>query len=440
MLNPPRILERDLPAMARPSFRTEWSYYLLLGCAVGAIEGNLVALIAKKTFGAPDWLTGLIWGIPISANLLNLGWGVLLRGRRIVPAMMALTLALGLLVASIGLSDPAYGSWVAVLFAIQVACVHLMMSGLLTLRVAVWRANYPAEVRARITSRLQTLRMLMLAVATTVIAWVFDHDPGAYRYLYPGLGLLSLLALLPAARLRIRREGSELRALAALREGEPSGGLLAGVRESLGILRRDRTFARYMGAQFMMGSANFLTDPVLLTILIGTLQFSYSGTTRLMFVLPTVVILVSIHMWAGYFDRVGVVRFRVLNSALWIASYLCTFVAVLLIGDGANPWVAAVLGLLIVARLINGFCKGGGNLAWSLGHLHFASPHQASLYMGVHVALTGLRGLIMPLLGVWLYGRLGTPYFALPLGLSLAAFTVFRSLDRAERQAAVAAT
>jgi hypothetical protein len=59
--------------------------------------------------------------------------------------------------------------------------------------------------------------------------------------------------------------------------------------------------------------------------------------------------------------------------------------------------------LLYVSAVIQGLAFGGGVLAWNLGHLDFAPAHRASEYMGVHVTLTGLRGLIAPFLavGIW---------------------------------------
>jgi hypothetical protein len=61
------------------------------------------------------------------------------------------------------------------------------------------------------------------------------------------------------------------------------------------------------------------------------------------------------------------------------------------------------LPLLAAARLVLGVARGGGSIAWQLGHNHFAPPERAGLYMSVHVTLTGLRGLIAPFLGMWLY-------------------------------------
>ena len=61
------------------------------------------------------------------------------------------------------------------------------------------------------------------------------------------------------------------------------------------------------------------------------------------------------------------------------------------------------LAWLITARTIMGIARGGGTLAWQLGHNDFARQDQLAAYMGVHVTLTGLRGAIAPFLGIMLY-------------------------------------
>jgi hypothetical protein len=55
--------------------------------------------------------------------------------------------------------------------------------------------------------------------------------------------------------------------------------------------------------------------------------------------------------------------------------------------------------------MIDGFSRGGGMLAWNLGHNDFADRHMVALYMGIHVTLTGVRGILAPYLAiVMLYG------------------------------------
>ena len=59
--------------------------------------------------------------------------------------------------------------------------------------------------------------------------------------------------------------------------------------------------------------------------------------------------------------------------------------------------------LLWLGAIVKGVAYGGGVLGWNLGHHDFAPAQRASQYMGVHMMLTGIRGLLAPVIGVSLY-------------------------------------
>ncbi|MFQ5591349.1 MAG: MFS transporter, partial [Phycisphaerae bacterium] len=59
--------------------------------------------------------------------------------------------------------------------------------------------------------------------------------------------------------------------------------------------------------------------------------------------------------------------------------------------------------------------------------------------MGIHVSLTGVRGLIAPLAGMWLWNRIGWPVWLVAVGLSLVSLTMYAAMARRERQAGHAA-
>jgi|TARA_Y100000031_G_scaffold136752_1_gene161099 hypothetical protein len=52
---------------------------------------------------------------------------------------------------------------------------------------------------------------------------------------------------------------------------------------------------------------------------------------------------------------------------------------------------------------VMGIARGGGSLAWQLGHNDLADQQNLSAYMGAHVTLTGLRGAFVPFLGIVAY-------------------------------------
>ena len=89
-----------------------------------------------------------------------------------------------------------------------------------------------------------------------------------------------------------------------------------------------------------------------------------------------------------------------------------------------------------------GLSMAGANLGWNLGHNDFASLGRAQHYMGVHVTLTGVRGLIAPSVGMLCYQLLeaqrpglGIVAMVLPLAMVVAGAIGFVRM-RDDRRAA----
>lgn len=411
-----------LPFFARAGFRREYQHFLLMGLVVGGIEGAVLAAVAKKTFDAPDWLTSIVLGLPVSANILNPLWAALLEGRALRPAYLALAGAVMALAAAIALVPATGGLAPALTFAGLVAVIHVFMSGLLTIRAELWRANYPTDYRAQATSQLMALRGVLMLAGGLAISAAFEWDPGLYRVVFPAIAAAGLVALRPMAGIRVRHERERLRL--ARRSG---AGVLWGMREAVVVLRDDARFARYQTGQFLLGSANFFTDAALINIVLVQLDLGYVGSQLMMVIIPSTLALACVRLWAQHFDAVGVVRFRLVNTLLWGVSYGLTAAAILLLG--LAPGIV-VLALLVAARGVNGVCRGGGQLAWNLGHLHFSAPDRAQVYMGIHVALTGVRGLLMPAVAAVAVAWVGAWAFVVPVVLCVLAYRVFHELNR----------
>jgi predicted MFS family arabinose efflux permease len=60
-----------------------------------------------------------------------------------------------------------------------------------------------------------------------------------------------------------------------------------------------------------------------------------------------------------------------------------------------------------LAFLLQGMAMSGVAVAWSMSSLVFAGDEDGALYQGIHVTLTGFRGLLGPLLGLFIKETLG---------------------------------
>jgi MFS family permease len=437
---------RRLPFLARRNYVVELQHLLAWGLFAGLIEGTVSAVVVSKTFGGSALLITVVQATPMVANLVSLLWGALIVGRRKLPVLTALGAASIVSAMSVALApDTGWGGWI---FAAQIALARVFLSGVVTTRASLWKTNYPRSHRGRATAGLQIVRAAMSLPVLLGGGLLFDFEPQAFRWFYPVVAVIGAIGLIIYQRTHVR---GEERAMRLRRSRDPAaiaeaglvppfemvallspGHLLARLRQ---VLRDDPRFKRYCVAQMCIGSANLMITPVNTIVLTRVLDLSYTASNSMLDVIPRLVTLAALPLWASLFDRVGVLRFRVLNAFCWCGSVLtCGLGAMFARLDLAGALTIA-LGVYAVGRMIDGLGQSGGSIAWNIGHLHFAEDDKAELYMGVHVSLTGLRGMVAPFLGVLLYGLIDWMVFLVAFALAALGAVLFARLAREERNA-----
>ena len=439
---------RRLPFFTRRNFRNELQHLLFWAVLVGVVEGQFASVVVSKTFGGSDLLIAIATATPFAANILSLAWGMLCIGR---PKIRLATIFASGAVLCVGVVGFIPGTrFGAVWFIVQMAAAQAMLAGMVTVRSAMWKSNYPVEVRGQIAAQLHRMRSLISVLTVQAAAAISDANPTAYRFIYPAAGLCGAIGIALLPRMRIRGERSHLRrteSAAVAEAGSParlSLGRVLSPGYSLGqmirVLADDRRFAWYCVAQFLHGVSNLLTLPVVVAVVTRSLHPGGNGSfwisTALIVALPTLTLLGSLTRWGRLFDSEGVLRFRVINVLCWAAALLFGMSGTLLVisSDSLGPRQFLVAVVLFACRgLIYGIAQAGGQIAWNLGHLHFADPNRAEVYMGIHVFLTGVRGLMAPLLGMWIWNLVGWPVWILAIGLAFTSVGVYAALARTDR-------
>lgn len=456
---------RSLPLLTRRSYVLEMGHILPWAVLVGLVEGQFGAIVVAKTFGGGSTLIALATASPIAALVTSLFWGSLSRGRRKVPFTCALCLGVALLAGTAGLIPERQGA--ALWFIGQLALAQVFLAGVITARAALWRNNYPQQERGRITARIQGARELVIVASSMAAAALCDRDPSSYRIVYPVAGAVGVSAILLLRRIHVRGERAALRRLSTEEGWRAAGGgdrdegawqalsPLRAVVRAWGVLRDDRRYAHYIVAQLCVGVSNLMTLAVATELIARNLVeavervglfvgSSYLLATALIVAVPKLLLLASIGRWGRLFDRIGVVRFRVVNLACWLVSLGFGLAAVVLLqriehtapqeGRGALLSVLLLLVLFLGRSVFFGLAAAGGKLAWNLGHLYFSQREDAEIYMGIHVSLTGLRGLVAPLVGVWLWAWIGWHLWVVAIIIAVISLVLFWLLARQERR------
>ncbi len=414
----------------------------------GLVEGQFASVVVTKTFHGSSFLISLAAAMPYAAYVSSLFWGMLCVGRpkvRLAVICGAGTALCAGFAGAIPLTE-----WGGVWFIAQIAAAQVFLAGVVTVRAAIWKSNYPPSDRGQIAARLQTIRSVISVVSVQTASVFCDRDPSAYRFVYPIAALSGLVGVLLLTRIRIRRERSELGGRqASSSNGVPRSALAEpfsmtallspghAFSQMWRVLREDRRFGTYQVAQSLHGAANLMTIAIIVAVISRDLplggRFGFWISAGLITTLPVLALLGSLGRWGALFDSLGVLRFRVVNVVCWTMALMLGLVGSVLTiaaAHGDPTFFIAAVAVFGVRGVVNGIAQAGGSLAWNLGHLHFASADNAEVYMGVHVFLAGVRGLIAPLAGMWLWTAVGWWAWVVAIIMALSSLWMYVELAK----------
>ncbi|MCH2154252.1 MAG: MFS transporter [Phycisphaerales bacterium] len=397
---PGRYLPSAMPERYRQAYKQELIAWSLLPFMLGMLEGGVVGIMAKKSFGAQvdpetlNFIIGILTGLPAIANLTSFAWAAAVHGRPKIRFIVTLQILAALSIASIGLASPSTSGFV--IFALAVAMGRIAWAGVITVRTTVWGNNYPRTDRARVAGCFATVQALCLAGVTFLMGLLLDGNPNAYQWAFPAAAAIGLIGILAYSRIHVHDHDKLLLAERSMdqtdRQSKPSLNPLA----MISLLQGDKDFRFFMICMFLIGTGNMMVTAPLIVILDEQFNMDYVQAISILTSIPILMMPLSIPIWSRLLDRLHVVRFRSIHSWVFIISNLIFF------GSIIATWMPGIW----IAAIIRGIGFGGGVLAWNLGHHDFSTPQSSSQYMGVHVTLTGIRGFLAPILGVLVYESL----------------------------------
>jgi len=366
-----------------------WAFLPMM---MGAVDGGVVGILTKRLFDGHvdetvlDWVVATLAAAQGFANISSFLWSAMSHGRHKIRFITALKIAIVLMIAGVAFVPQTELGLLTLLLC--VVGTRVCYTGIVTLRTTVWQANYPRENRAFVAGKIATVQALVLASVAFGIGQAMDIGEDSFRWVYPIAAGFGIIGAWIYSKIRVDNHRTLLN-----NERATSEDVSFLPWKTFRLLIEDRSFAKYMGCQFIFGVGNLMLMAPLIVILNDQFQLDYLGEIFIVTIIPILMIPLSTPLWARLLNKTHVLTFRSIHSWFFVVSSLCIGISIAL---------HAVSGLWIGA-IIRGVGFGGGVLAWNLGHQDYAPVEQSGRYMGLHVTLTGIRGLLAPAFGMGLY-------------------------------------
>ncbi|NWK55710.1 MFS transporter [Verrucomicrobiaceae bacterium N1E253] len=256
----------------------------------------------------------------------------------------------------------------------------------------IYRKHYTNRARGKLFSLAGLVRAVVAALAGIGVgSWLagkgVDFHP--LFWFYSVCCLAMALCVLAMARVRLRRS------------------VQLQLFDAFSHVSEDRAFRKLLICWMLLGMGNLLGFALFVEYITNpdygyALDAAQAG--MITSTIPMLAFIVCVVPWGIVFDRVPFYRVRILVNVFFLTGILVYYL-------GGSYWA------LCVGIALHGIARAGGNVIWSLWVTKFAPADHVGEYMSVHSCLTGVRGVLAPVIAFSVAGSMGPGVVALAGGV-----------------------
>jgi len=300
---------------------------------------------------------------------------------------------------------------------------------------SIMRSNYSDRHRGELMGYIRVLLQVTTALSAAFAGWIMEAIPASQQLLFPVASVFGIASSVLFFRIKVRpaekaRDGLPADAPLvqtsepAAEDGEEVGN--EGFFPSLSALSRDRSFIAYMAIYFVIGFPDKIVIPLEPIRFVDELGMSYAAAGIVQGTFPFIGALLGYLIYARAARRTNPFLALIVTALLSSTRYLNTALA----GSAMQ---------LVPGAFLNGMSNAGWDLIPIFSLMLFARGRKLGFYFGFHSTLIGLRGLVGPIVGTWLYSGLGlriSTIYLLGFGIELAGTALLVPYYLATRKAA----
>lgn len=266
------------------------------------------------------------------------------------------------------------------------------------------RNNYRDHLRGRLYGRTSRVQALLIGGTSAGMGFWLDYSPEAVSWIYSFMAVFGMAAAWNFARIQSRPFVVPLAPrgdAAAAEDGPPPAPALTPdpTRQStwnaIGVLGRDKAFRWFEGSFFLYGIAFMAAITALPFFGANTLSLDYSQLLGAKALFHLFIAICTVYSGA-LLDRLGPAKLAGICYFL-----LAIVMALFAITSGPLSYCCCYM--------LFGVGMAGVQMVWNMGPVHFAPLREAGKYMGLHMALVGVRAVVGHPLGGWILAETGDP-------------------------------
>lgn len=417
LFQPVYKLIKSLNPVERKAFLIHLGYSLIEGIILGVLALNEFVLI--KSLKGTDFQIGILFQLSVILMLFSIilnEWIRRIQYKKRLIRTVSLVTRLPLLLLLLfprsveGVTEqPLFGLaflGIFLLFYLANPIIYPLINLFL-------KTSYRHENFGRLYSYATSLNKIVMLVFTFLFGVYLDHDPYAFRVVYPvlaGLGLISLnlLALMPYKEQAVEKATTGFMT-----------SIIDSIKRSYRILFKNKPYRDFEIGFMLYGFAWMTTIAVITIFFEYELHLNYTSVAfyKNAYNLLAILLLPLFGKLIGKIDprRFAIITFSSLLFFLFFMG-LTEYVS-----GSFDLGSIKVYYMLIPSYLSHAVFAATMSLLWFIGSSYFSKPHEAADYQSVHLTLTGARGLFAPLVGVMFYEWLG---FSWTFGIAVTSLAI----------------
>jgi len=350
-------------------------------------------IISRKALHAAVWqltVMAMIW--PVS-NFLSIWWGRLFERSNHKSRYF---IAVGVF----GRLSLLYGLWLLGMneFMLLLGLVFSFNSLLIPAQNSIYQRNINPGRRAKIYGYTMSLSMLVAITFSFLAGRMLDINEQNFRLILAITAVAGFIASLLLSFIKIQEPVKQV----AFPPLYWKDAVKDPIKGAWALLKENKPFASFERSFSIYGMGFIMMVPALPIFLVDWLGLTYTGNFIAKGIISQIPMLLLSPFLGKWHDKLHPFRFICIFFAV-----LALFPVLIIVSALTLKWHVASVIIVYLAFMVFGIAMAGVNIAWNMGSIFFAGNDDAGVYQSVHVTMTGIRGVLAPLLGLLLLKTLG---------------------------------